>query len=113
MPTRLRACWPMSRCDGPAKQLNSSARRCSFVPNTLPTSLAPFFQWMAAIYPSEVPMHSNASSASSEFAGRVAFLTGAGSGIGAATARLLARQGAAVVIGDIDEAAARRVAGEL
>jgi NAD(P)-dependent dehydrogenase (short-subunit alcohol dehydrogenase family) len=50
---------------------------------------------------------------SPEFAGRVAFLTGAGSGIGAATARLLARQGAAVVLGDIDEAAARRVASEL
>ena len=48
-----------------------------------------------------------------EFAGRVTFITGGGSGIGAATARLLARQGAAVVLGDIDEAAVRRVAAEL
>lgn len=58
-------------------------------------------------------MRADPSSTPSEFAGRVAFLTGAGSGIGAATARLLARQGAAVVLGDIDEAAARRVALEL
>jgi NAD(P)-dependent dehydrogenase (short-subunit alcohol dehydrogenase family) len=48
-----------------------------------------------------------------EFAGRVAFVTGAGSGIGAATARLLAQRGAAMVLGDVDEAAVRRVAAEL
>lgn len=44
------------------------------------------------------------------FDGRLAFVTGGGSGIGAATARLLAQRGAAVAIGDIDEAAAATVA---
>ncbi len=48
-----------------------------------------------------------------ELAGRVAFVTGAGSGIGAATARLLARRGAVVMLADIDETAVRRVAAEL
>jgi 3(or 17)beta-hydroxysteroid dehydrogenase len=38
------------------------------------------------------------------FAGRVAFITGAASGIGRATALLIARQGARVVAADIDEA---------
>lgn len=47
------------------------------------------------------------------FAGRVAFITGAGSGIGAATARLLAQRGAAVALADIDEAAARLVAADI
>lgn len=51
--------------------------------------------------------------ASPEFAGRLAFITGGGSGIGAATARLLALQGATLVLADIDEAAAQRVAAEL
>jgi NAD(P)-dependent dehydrogenase (short-subunit alcohol dehydrogenase family) len=48
-----------------------------------------------------------------EFAGRVAFVTGAGSGIGAATAQLLVQRGAAVVLADVDEGAVRRVAAEL
>ena len=50
---------------------------------------------------------------SPELAGRVAFVTGAGSGIGAATARLLARRGAVVALADIDDGAVRRVAAEL
>src|SRR5271166_598695 len=45
--------------------------------------------------------------------GRTAFVTGGASGIGAATARRLAGEGARVAIGDLDEAAAREVAAEL
>ncbi|WP_019202186.1 SDR family NAD(P)-dependent oxidoreductase [Tsukamurella sp. 1534] len=40
-------------------------------------------------------------------------VTGAGAGIGAATARLLASRGARLAIGDLDEAAATRVAEEI
>jgi NAD(P)-dependent dehydrogenase (short-subunit alcohol dehydrogenase family) len=42
--------------------------------------------------------------------GKVALVTGAGSGIGEQIARLFARQGAAVLIGDIDERGGTRVA---
>lgn len=47
------------------------------------------------------------------FEGRVAFVTGAGSGLGAACARLLVERGASVVLADIDEKAGERVAAEL
>jgi NAD(P)-dependent dehydrogenase (short-subunit alcohol dehydrogenase family) len=45
--------------------------------------------------------------------GKVAIVTGAGSGIGEATARLMAREGASVVVADINRLAAERVANEL
>lgn len=47
------------------------------------------------------------------FDGRVAFLTGAGRGIGAATAQVLASQGAAVVITDLDPGPAEEAAGHI
>jgi NAD(P)-dependent dehydrogenase (short-subunit alcohol dehydrogenase family) len=47
------------------------------------------------------------------FAGRVAIVTGGGSGIGAALVRALAARGAAVVIADVDKAGAEAVAGSV
>lgn len=48
-----------------------------------------------------------------DFEGRLAFVTGAASGIGACTSRLLATRGARVVLADIDVDAASRVAAEI
>jgi 3-oxoacyl-[acyl-carrier protein] reductase len=47
------------------------------------------------------------------FENRVALITGGGRGIGAATARLLAAEGARVAVSDLDEAPAREVAEPL
>ena len=46
-------------------------------------------------------------------AGRIALITGAGRGIGAATARRLAADGATVALADIDKAGVEKLAGEL
>ncbi|NDV87907.1 SDR family oxidoreductase [Aurantimonas aggregata] len=48
-----------------------------------------------------------------KLAGKVAIITGSGSGIGQETARLFMAEGAVVVVADRDEAAAERVAAEL
>jgi 3-oxoacyl-[acyl-carrier protein] reductase len=48
-----------------------------------------------------------------DLGGRVAVITGAGSGIGRASARLLAGAGAAVVCGDINRQAAEKTASDL
>lgn len=48
-----------------------------------------------------------------EFTGKVALITGGGSGLGEASALLFAQHGAAVAVVDVDGAAAKRVAGKI
>jgi len=60
-----------------------------------------------------VPDHEDCTLAPYSLEGQAAIVTGAGSGIGKATAKLFARVGAKVVLGDIDVAAAREVQAEI
>ena len=48
-----------------------------------------------------------------EITGRTVLVTGGGSGLGAATARMMTEQGGSVVVADVDRERGRRVAGEL
>jgi NAD(P)-dependent dehydrogenase (short-subunit alcohol dehydrogenase family) len=59
-----------------------------------------------------MPVTTN-NSRNDEFAGKVAFITGAGSGIGRATALAFADRGAAVAIADVSAEASRGVAEEI
>jgi NAD(P)-dependent dehydrogenase (short-subunit alcohol dehydrogenase family) len=47
------------------------------------------------------------------YTNKIAIVTGGGTGIGEATARLLAREGAAVVVADLNEASARTVCNDI
>lgn len=59
------------------------------------------------------PSAPSAGSSAARFAGRQVIVTGGGSGIGEATCRLLAREGATVTVLDRNAAAAQRVADEI
>lgn len=59
------------------------------------------------------PLTATISGTRSRFAGRVAIVTGSGSGIGRETALAFAREGACVVVADIDTASAKQTVEEI
>src|SRR3954463_12388755 len=60
-----------------------------------------------------MPLSTTGNSQNHEFAGKAAFKTGAGSGIGRATALAFADRGAAVAIADVSAEASRGVTDEI
>ena len=65
------------------------------------------------VWPTRSPATDRLTRMADDLAGRVVLVTGGGSGIGAACARLLAARGARVLIADLDEGAADKVAAGL
>src|SRR5437588_4626230 len=76
---------------------------------SLPTVPAPSRPPQSARWP--IPSNSPYRSLAMDIDGKVALVTGAGSGIGRASALALAREGAAVVVGDIAEGPGRETVG--
>src|SRR3954464_9358400 len=82
---------------------SSSIPRASFAPPVPPASRTTAAT-AGAPYIVNAPMRLD---------GSIALVTGGASGIGAATARRLAAEGARVAVADLNEASARSVAGEI
>jgi NAD(P)-dependent dehydrogenase (short-subunit alcohol dehydrogenase family) len=102
---KMVAHWPHQPDDNPPRRQTADSRLTTYLANAArcendsPTSSA--------------ARRSGAHRPVKRLEGKVAVVTGAGSGIGEATARLMVREGAAVVVADINVAAAERVAGDL
>src|SRR5438094_275769 len=98
-----------------ARQFDSRARTAQHTRPRRTSAATPAFSnpppLGARLGPYERPRHTSRPVGRLE--GKVAIVTGAGSGIGEATARVMAREGASVVVADINRSAAERVAREL